>query len=449
MSPVIHITKDQRYGLILDKHGVLNEEIDPWLFVGSPILKDKWLLYISVLGSHIVELLEDMLPLLASRQIPMRIINTQDNLLKLNGMVFGIQMVGKVITIAPDSTREATHIAEELLAITSKLKGPEIQNAARLSSTLYAFYNGENPPAEFPFAVHTAFRKPNNRRKSLIKYYIPYQMIRESPKAVIYRAINIKWLKFDWCLMKEGRPNMSEDAFGRGIADRLLWEKMIIQELSPYIPLPAVVDFFKRGESSYLITEFIEGITFEDRIIRFFKNIPKDGSTVSKEEIFNDYLQILSITEEFHRRGYIHRDITASNFIIRPDGKIYVVDLELTYPIDKLNSYPPFAGFTPGYKAPKQNDLHLPTPKDDIYSLGALLTFMISGIEPKILLNEDFDIVKDKLNALTDKPELTEVIIDCLSVEPQNRPTINEIRTALASWKGCLLYAVGQGNVPT
>ena len=98
-----------------------------------------------------------------------------------------------------------------------------------------------------------------------------------------------------------------------------------------------------------------------------------------KIKMIGYFIQITEYLKEMHKSGYIHRDITASNFLIDKAGRIYFIDLELMYSERENEPNPPFKVGTPGYMSPEQSRSQQPSASDDIYSFGALLCALSRG----------------------------------------------------------------------
>ena len=76
-----------------------------------------------------------------------------------------------------------------------------------------------------------------------------------------------------------------------------------------------------------------------------------------------------------------------------------------------------------------------PTIKNDVYSLCALLIFMLTGIKPKIFIEATATATKEKLKSVGVNSELIDCIVKGLSVNPMQRPTIEQLQAAVIKEK--------------
>ncbi|MGD9684647.1 MAG: serine/threonine protein kinase [Candidatus Obscuribacterales bacterium] len=135
-----------------------------------------------------------------------------------------------------------------------------------------------------------------------------------------------------------------------------------------------VFDHFVEEGRNYLRLEFIEGET-----LRFAAS----GSHGLPEAKVVDWLrQLASILEYLHGLDppVIHRDLSPDNIVIRPDGSVVLID---------FGAANEFIGAATGtlvgkhaYMAPEQIR-GAAEPRSDIYSLGALGYFALTGRDPE------------------------------------------------------------------
>ncbi len=135
-----------------------------------------------------------------------------------------------------------------------------------------------------------------------------------------------------------------------------------------------------------------------------------DGRTLSKcdlplarkMEILRDAARAL---QHAHQAGIIHRDVKPDNIMIDRQGRTFIMDFGLAKSI-KPGSSLTLGGVvmgTPSYMSPEQvqGRTRALTPRSDVYSLGATMYELLTGLPPFIA--EDFMTVM--LRVLKDDPE--------------------------------------------
>jgi serine/threonine protein kinase len=86
---------------------------------------------------------------------------------------------------------------------------------------------------------------------------------------------------------------------------------------------------------------------------------------------------------------------------------------------------------TPGYAPPEQMSYQIPTSKNDLYSLGALLIFFLTATHPSKIISKDKKETREKLREKRVSDIFIYLVLLCLSRDPMERPTINYIQTTI------------------
>ncbi len=228
----------------------------------------------------------------------------------------------------------------------------------------------------------------------------------------------------------------SEDT-DRNMYDRLKWQYDLHNELAGHIPLPKIYDFFQEDGNTYLVMEFIKGVSLYDHIkaINFNSKCWLQLTNAEKLVLLDYVLELIPIIEAFHAKGYVHRDIAPGNFLVDTRGKITLIDIELAYSIKEGAPNPPFEYGTPGFISPEQQNVQTPTTKEDIYGIGAVLVCIFTGISPIKFDTKDVGRLSNNLEFFIGDETVATLIAACLNSDPTLRPDLAEIKSIIEKHK--------------
>ncbi|MDR1022790.1 MAG: protein kinase [Prevotellaceae bacterium] len=151
---------------------------------------------------------------------------------------------------------------------------------------------------------------------------------------------------------------------------------------------PSIVkmyDSFEEGGILYLIMEYVEGETLDKYVKRHGGVLPETEAVI----ILSDILPALSY---FHSLGYVHRDIKPNNIMIRPNGKTCLLDFGVVKDMKSSSNLTVGQKIgTDGYMSVEQALGYSINHLSDIYSLGCVLFFMLTGRTPFVKQTNDFD----------------------------------------------------------
>jgi eukaryotic-like serine/threonine-protein kinase len=143
---------------------------------------------------------------------------------------------------------------------------------------------------------------------------------------------------------------------------------------------PHVVGVFDTGEAEgqpYLVLEYVEGASLAEELAR--------RGRFPVTEVVELGRQACAGLAHAHAAGLVHRDVKPQNLLLRSDGVLKVADFGIARATDggaTLTQAGTLLG-TASYMAPEVAEGAPATAAADVYSLGAVLYELLTGVPPR------------------------------------------------------------------
>lgn len=172
--------------------------------------------------------------------------------------------------------------------------------------------------------------------------------------------------------------------------------------------LPRVEATYELPEHFVVVYDFVPGRTLS-------KAVETDGPLTSEEAISLG-IELCEAAEELHRHGIVHRDISPNNIVVAANGA-HLIDLGIARMRVEGASKDTTSLGTWGFASPEQYGFAQTDARSDVYSIGRVLGFALTGVRPD---DETYEqILKKHLDNAPAK--LVHAITRACSFEPSAR----------------------------
>lgn len=202
-----------------------------------------------------------------------------------------------------------------------------------------------------------------------------------------------------------------------------------------------VLRYFKENGTAYIVMEYETGDPLKRWLAR--------QSSLDQQGLLNIVYPLMDGLEAVHKLKFLHRDIKPDNIYIRADGSPVLLDFGAARRVnadrDMTNIISP--GFAPFEQYHSQGNQG---PWTDIYSLGAVMYWMVTGHKP---LESASRIKQDKMPSAVDaghslfSTSLLKAIDRAVTPDEGKRPqSVAEFRAALAGLEDVRTKTLTQPN---
>jgi class III lanthionine synthetase len=140
-------------------------------------------------------------------------------------------------------------------------------------------------------------------------------------------------------VLREARPFAGLDAHGCDSVSRLKHEREILEQLRGATFSPNFIEYFTHWEHHYLVEEYIESKTLYQCIVErnpLIRYNPSDHDLLEYTDWALDILeQVDAALNTLHSLGIIFGDLHTNNVLVRPDGRVAMVDFEVATRFDE------------------------------------------------------------------------------------------------------------------
>lgn len=365
-----------------------------------------WKIHVSTVPDEAAATLRDTARICLRHGVPFKFLRSEQALLLMSGKYMARSGAGKFLTLYPPDETVFLTLVDELSRALHGRRGPYILSDLRIGDApVYVRYGAfvarwcrdaegarvpalRHPSGELvPDTRGVVFRMPAwvtvpealrphlAARAAAGDTTFPYtvtEALQFSNAGGIYLARHRDTGR--QVVLREARPHCGLDAAGDDAVLRLHREHRALTALAGLDCVPEVYGVRTVWEHHFLIEEHIEGTTLFNEIVARFALVRGAGSpaelaayTAWVDSVTDGLTRALAAV---HERGLRFGDLHPSNIIVRPDGRVALIDFEYATALDDQDT--PLAG-APGLQAPSGT----PGAEADAYALWATWLTML------------------------------------------------------------------------
>ena len=219
------------------------------------------------------------------------------------------------------------------------------------------------------------------------------------------------------------RPELAHDP---DLARRFVREAQAAQAVRSR-GVAAVLEARTEGARPWIASEFLAGLTLDEAV--------EAHGPLTEPALRALAASLAHTLADIHAAGFIHRDLKPPNIVLTSDGP-RVIDFGIARPEHGLTlTTTGQTPVTPGYGAPEQVLGQRVTPAADVFSLGAVLAYAVTGrrtFEGSHVAVVQYAVVHGDPQLEGVEPQLRALIEPCLAKDPAARPVPAQIVQAAA-----------------
>ncbi|WP_285729114.1 class III lanthionine synthetase LanKC [Nocardiopsis sp. ATB16-24] len=344
----------------------------PWfnyLKKGSTLRSQGWKVHVSANRETAQKVLDIVSDYCFLNNISFKFLMGESTLISRNLKYADRGGSGKFITIYPEDDTQLKCVLEDLEGPLAGLGGAYILSDLRWKEgPLYVRYGGfserhtrnelgepvpaiETPEGELvPDKRDPVFTLPDwvavpdflrpaveERAQSSAPQGFPYTIdsaLHFSNGGGIYLATRVDDPDGPKVVLKEARPHAGLDQLGRDAVSRLEREYEFLRKLADVDTVVDVHDYFELWEHHFLVQEYVEGTTLNKEMVARLPLIRphQDDDALAEYTAWAVDVadQVESAVSGLHQRGIAFGDLHPNNVLLREDGRVCLVDFEIS-----------------------------------------------------------------------------------------------------------------------
>ncbi|WP_440572511.1 class III lanthionine synthetase LanKC [Streptomyces sp. KR2] len=344
---------------------------------GAPVTEQGWKIHVSTVPEEAAATLRETVRICLRHGVPVKFLRSRQALALMSDKYMARGSSGKFITVYPPDEPAFLRLVAELSAALDGRRGPYILSDLRIGDApVYVRYgsftdrwcraaDGSSVPALrapdgrlVPDERDVVFRVPPwvtvppelgphlAARAAARDDSFPYVVERAlqfSNAGGIYLARHRE--SGERVVLREARPHCGLDSAGDDAVTRLHREHRALRRLAGLECVPRVHGVRTVWEHHFLVEEHVEGRTlFEEIVARYalVRGERSDAELAAYRAWVDEVTdRLASALAAVHARGLRFGDLHPANIVLRPDGRLVLIDFEYATELDDPS---PFAG---------------------------------------------------------------------------------------------------------
>lgn len=197
--------------------------------------------------------------------------------------------------------------------------------------------------------------------------------------------------------------------------------------------LPKVEATYSLPDQFVVVYDFVPGQTLEELVVAKKRLVPEEAASLAAD--------ICEAAAALHSRGVVHRDLSPRNVIVAADGA-HLIDLGIARMRVEGASRDTTSLGTRGFASPEQYGFAQTDARSDVYAIGKLLGYMLTGLQPD---GDEYERALGDADATDSR--LAEVVARACAFEPSSRyQSAAEMARALGRSVGAEVCAPAGGG---
>lgn len=207
--------------------------------------------------------------------------------------------------------------------------------------------------------------------------------------------------------------NNDEKQWSDGM-DRFLTEARRMAKLDSVPSIVRVRDAFRENQTAYIVMDFVEGETLKSSLL--------SRGIMDYNQCMSLLAPVLDSLAVIHDNGFIHRDISPDNIMIRPDGSARLLDMGAAVDIRANDGHASMAVVKRNFSAPEQYMDEALGSWTDVYAMAATIYYCLTGkVVPEAMEREFKQIPITFPPELNIPPHAAQALTQALELKAENR----------------------------
>ncbi|HET7628055.1 MAG TPA: serine/threonine-protein kinase [Bacillales bacterium] len=195
------------------------------------------------------------------------------------------------------------------------------------------------------------------------------------------------------------------------------WSKQLLIEAKflgdlDHLYLPRIADLFLSRDQHYfyMVQDYISGVTLKQLFAQSEGYLPV-------EKVLKYALQTCEVLQYLHNQQIVYKDLKPANLMIDDKDEVKLIDFGISHQFGDGSIKGTLKMGTVGFAAPEQFQSPQADPRTDLFSLGAMMYFLLTGgnhvyTTEAFLLDENREVPR----------KLSKVIRSMVQIDPKERP---------------------------